>query len=281
MKNVLIYIIIGVLLSSCGLRPYGVLSQDEMVDILLEIHVVDAAILVLDSRSKQIEKQEYYNQVFAKYGLTKEQFDKSLEWYSSRPDVMFAIYEEVKIEAAELQRRVESYEFHANEKPSREDSIVQFDLLDWKGDSLFVRNENFNIPIDSFHFCIKDSDYLSHSESLSLYLKMRVYAKDSVSFATRMVCYFSDSIVDTLQYISFADSICRRYYFTQDISSDRSVDSVFIELIDSVRTIDFVKIDSVELNKGYNKYLYPMKGKIRTINTNDSLKLLKINSWRM
>lgn len=273
MKKSVIYIYLLLLFSGCTLRPWGVLSQDKMVDILLDVHMVEAAIKTIDPNIKRIEKQEYYNRVFVNHGTTKEQFDKSIDWYSRKPDLLAIIYDEVKSEAEQLQERVEAYEFHPGEKPTRADSIEEFDLWHWERDRLLVLNEDSLIAIDSLHFSIKDTTYFYKTELLRLYLKMRVYAPDSVSFVTRMVCHYSDSVIDTLQYITRADSVCRRYHFTQVVPYFRNIDSLFIELIDSARTIERVQIDSVQLNRVYDKYTYPIDSDLRrTIRSaNDSI----------
>ena len=245
------------------MRPWGILSHDEMVAVLLDVHVAEAAMKIVDSRAKRIEKQEYYNQVFVKHNITKKQFDKSLDWYARHPKLLVAIYDDVKKEAERLQERVEAYEFHPDDKPSRKDSIAEFDLWHWERDRLLTLGEDSVIPVDSLHFSITDSNYFYKSESLQLYLKMRVYSPDTVEFATRVIYHYSDSVVDTLQYESLADSVCRRYRFTQNIPDYRNIDSLFIELVDSVRTIERVEIDSVELNRTYNKFLYPIKSEVR------------------
>jgi hypothetical protein len=263
MKNGVIYILLLVLLLGCG-RPWDVLSQDEMVAVLLDVHLAEAAMKVVDGSAKRIEKQEFYNAVFEKHNTTKEHFEKSLDWYAHHPKLLVAVYDEVKKEAERLQERVEAYEFHLDEKPSRSDSINEFDLWHWERERLLTLGEDSILPIDSLHFSITDSNYFYKSESLQLYLKMRVYARDTLPFVTRIIYHYSDSVVDTLQYQSLADSICRRYRFTQQISNHRNIDSLFIELVDSVRTIESIEIDSVELNRVYNKILYPMKSDIRT-----------------
>ena len=263
MRNKVLYVLLLILLSGCGMRPWGILSRSEMIAVLLDVHIAEAAMKVVDTSAKRIEKQEYYNTVFAKHNTTKEQFDKSLDWYARHPKVLVEIYDDVKKEAERLQDRVEAYEFHPDDKPSQKDSIAEFDLWHWERDRLLTLGEDSVIPIDSLHFSITDSNYFYKSESLQLYLKMRVYSPDTVEFATRVIYHYSDSLVDTLQYESLADSICRRYRFTQNIPSFRNIDSLFIELVDSVRTIESIKIDSVELNRMYNRFLYPMNSEVR------------------
>ena len=232
---------------------------------------------MVDTSAKRIEKQEYYNIIFEKHNTTKEQFDKSLDWYARHPKVLVEIYDDVKKEAERLQERVEAYEFHQCEKPSRKDSIAEFDLWHWERERLLTLGKDSVIPIDSLHFSITDSNYFYKSESLQLYLKMRVYSPDTIGFTTRVIYHYSDSLVDTLQYLSLADFICRRYRFTQNIPSFRNIDSLFVELVDSVRTIESIEIDSVELNRVYDKFLYPMNNDIRNKirESNDSIKKAK------
>ena len=277
MRNKVLYVLLLILLSGCGMRPWGVLSSNEMVAVLLDVHVAEAAMKVVDTSAKRIEKQEYYNIIFEKHNTTKEQFDKSLDWYARHPKVLVEIYDDVKKEAERLQERVEAYEFHQGEKPSRKDSIAEFDLWHWERERLLTLGKDSVIPIDSLHFSITDSNYFYKSESLQLYLKMRVYSPDTIGFTTRVVYHYSDSLVDTLQYLSLADSICRRYRFTQNIPSFRNIDSLFVELVDSVRTIESIEIDSVELNRVYDKFLYPMNNDIRNKirESNDSIKKAK------
>lgn len=274
MKRVLLCCVLClILLSGCG-RPWGVLSHDEMVEVVLDVHIAEASIKILDSSAKRIERQEYYNVVFDKHHITKEQFDKSLDWYSRHPKALIAVYDDVKIKAEALQERVEAYDFHPDMKPSRKDSIAEFDLWHWQREQLLVLGEDSVIPLDSLYFSITDSNYFYGSESLNFYLKMRVYAPDTVPFTTRLIYHYSDSVIDTLQYTSIADSVCRRYRFTHKISNSRSVDSLFIELVDSIRTIQRIDIDSVELKHIYNKFLYPMKSDVRNEirEANDSIK---------
>ena len=235
---------------------------------------------ILDPSAKRVEKQEYYNAVFEKHNTTKKSFDKSLDWYSHKPKVLVSIYEQVKIEAEHLQERVEGYEFHPDMKPTHEDSIAIFDLWHWKREQLLTLNKDSVISLDSLHFSIADSNYFYKSESLNFYLKMRAYSPDSVKFTTRLIYHYSDSLVDTLQYVSVADSVCRRYRFNQTFSDYRDLDSLFVELVDSTRSIETIKIDSVELNRVYNKFLYPMDSQLKKDirNIDDSINGLKKES---
>lgn len=263
MRNSVLYILLLILLSGCGMRPWGILSQNKMVDILLDVHIAEATMKILDPSAKRVEKQEYYNTVFEKHNTTKEQFDKSLDWYSHYPKKLIAIYDEVKLEAEALQTRVEAYEFHPDMIPTLADSLDTFDLWHWYVDTMFVLNEDSIIPVDSLYFALTDTNYFHKSELLQFYLKMRVFAPDSVPFTTRLIYHYSDSVIDTLQYVSLADSVCRRYRFTQTFLGDRDLDSLFIELVDSAQTIESIEIDSVELNRVYNKELYPFDRKLK------------------
>lgn len=274
MKNRVVYVFLMLLLVGCTTRPMGVLSHKEMVEVLVDVHIAEAVIKTVDTSAKRIEKQEYYNTVFKKHNITKQQFDKSIDWYSKHHKKLVDVYDDVKLEMEELQERVENYEFHLDMKPTLADSLATFDLWHWYYDECFEFDKDSTLSVDTFYFSITDSNYFYRSDTLKFYLKMRVYAPDSVPFVTRLIYHYSDSVIDTLQYVSVADSVCRRYRFTQNIPSFRDVDSLFIELIDSIRTIERVEVDSVELNRVYNKFLYPIKSSVRDeIRTaNDSIK---------
>ena len=95
MRNRVLYLLLLILLSGCTMRPWGVLSHDDMVAVLLDVHVAESAMKVIDTSAKRIEKQEYYNTVFAKHGTTKAQFDNSLDWYARHPKLLVEIYDDV------------------------------------------------------------------------------------------------------------------------------------------------------------------------------------------
>ena len=91
-----LFIILCVLLAVLGCRPRGVLSNSEMRDVLYDLHRADGAIQVLGyNYSHDQEVAGYYKNVLDKHGITQEQFDSSLVWYTDNPQIFNKIYPKV------------------------------------------------------------------------------------------------------------------------------------------------------------------------------------------
>ena len=87
MRNALLHIslLLTIVMSllSCGRTPHGVMSVNEMADLIVDLQIAEAYIdshigeYTSDS-SKLVLKQS----VFKKHGITQEDYDSSLVWYS-------------------------------------------------------------------------------------------------------------------------------------------------------------------------------------------------------
>ena len=84
--------------------PEGILDRETFKKVLTEAQLIEARVnqeLVNVQRS-QVPVEKYYEEVFVQFQIDEEQFKRSFEYYSSRPEELRAIYEEV---IAELSRR--------------------------------------------------------------------------------------------------------------------------------------------------------------------------------
>ncbi len=88
-------VILGLLLltlSGCRLkRPDDVLSPKKMEQILYDYHLAQAVSLQLPREEKYIT-DAYISWVYDKNGITKEEFDHSLIWYTRYPKELARIY---------------------------------------------------------------------------------------------------------------------------------------------------------------------------------------------
>ncbi len=78
--------------------PEGVVSEKAMIEILAEMHTADAYFNVTNGYECDTligEIAYTYNQIFERYGVTKETFDKSLDYYSKNPKKFREMYEKV------------------------------------------------------------------------------------------------------------------------------------------------------------------------------------------
>ena len=75
------------LLTSCDKTPMGVLSTNEMADLIVDLQLADAYI---DSHTEEFDSDSSMlvikQSVFKKHGITQEEYDSSLVWYSHNMD---------------------------------------------------------------------------------------------------------------------------------------------------------------------------------------------------
>ena len=75
--------------------PENILTQEQMMPIMVDIHVIEVArngsIMLGDTNGIE----DYYAKVYEKHGITEDQFKSSFAFYSDNPTVFIPIYEEV------------------------------------------------------------------------------------------------------------------------------------------------------------------------------------------
>src|SRR3569832_51978 len=79
--------------------PDGVIARDKMTNLLTDIHIVDGSMYNVMQLPDSLYKYgtEKYQMVFRKYHTDSLQFKKSFQYYSSNPDKLQAIYEQITI----------------------------------------------------------------------------------------------------------------------------------------------------------------------------------------
>ena len=86
--------------------PEGYLSKEEMVDIMVDIHLVEGArsgTLLLGDTNKL---PDYYARIYEKYGLTEAEFKTNFDWYTQHPQQLKEVYEEVIVELSKLEEEI-------------------------------------------------------------------------------------------------------------------------------------------------------------------------------
>lgn len=98
-----IFFLVGVCMlfvaCSTNKKPEGILSEEVMESLLVDIHLVDAYVgieynnyseeQISDSMSIALAK------IFNKYGVTNEDFNRSIDYYTDNPEIFRSIYEKV------------------------------------------------------------------------------------------------------------------------------------------------------------------------------------------
>jgi hypothetical protein len=93
---------------ACERKPKEVIAKKQLVPIMVDLHKVHSIV-----RSQTFTKIFYttdsvqiYEPVFEKHGITREQFEKSIQYYSASPSEFDLLYEEVIAELTREQNYV-------------------------------------------------------------------------------------------------------------------------------------------------------------------------------
>jgi hypothetical protein len=75
--------------------PEGILPQDDMVELMTDVHILDGYIsnIPVDSAKKVIDP--LYEELFAKYGLDSTSFNKNVNYYFGDPKLTVKTYDQV------------------------------------------------------------------------------------------------------------------------------------------------------------------------------------------
>jgi hypothetical protein len=95
-KNLIIVLLSIFILQSCGKNslPEGILSEDKMVEVLVDIHLAEGLVSTFPIHydSSRVLYPYFEMEVFKKHGVQDSVFKKSLEYYMRDVKVMDRMY---------------------------------------------------------------------------------------------------------------------------------------------------------------------------------------------
>lgn len=255
---------IVLLITGCQLRPLSVLSHDEMVSLLYDIQMAESTVSVLQPHARVIEKQEYFNNVLKKHGVTKEEFYHSVEWYSNNPKKYQLVYDDLQIRSDEIMAKVDAYEFHPESRPTINDTIDTFDIWCWRKHILLVKNKR-DLKLDSVNFVIDDTLFFAKNNKLWWSFVARACADTAKCDSVRMLLFFEfeNNRHDTLSYWLATDSVARQYIFKYPLNDSLRLDKLALCFADSVQNIDYLRVDSIKLLRIFDKFNTPVVSDVR------------------
>jgi len=96
--------------------PDHLLSEDEMVSILTDVQIAEAALIY--RRTHRIEQQGFreaaYQKIFSNYGITAKILNENINYYNNDPEKMEVIYEKVLAKLSRMQGEIEEEASHAD-----------------------------------------------------------------------------------------------------------------------------------------------------------------------
>jgi hypothetical protein len=88
--------------------PADVIGHQQMVEMLVDIHVIEGArsgtLILGDTNSIP----DYYSRIYLKYGTTEQDFKTSFDWYTHHPEKLKAVYEDVIVALSKLEEEVKA-----------------------------------------------------------------------------------------------------------------------------------------------------------------------------
>jgi hypothetical protein len=93
-------LLLFVLLHACKSNeppPEGILSEDQMVEVLVDIHLAEGIKQTGETTTDRtlLQISDMYQAVFEHHGITEESFRESFDWYSRRELIFDRVYEKV------------------------------------------------------------------------------------------------------------------------------------------------------------------------------------------
>tara|TARA_B110000211_G_C14076607_1_gene552391 strand:- start:2461 stop:2820 length:360 start_codon:yes stop_codon:yes gene_type:complete len=90
-----------ILIFACGEQknevPSNLISGDALVPLLADFHLMDAAAKqnIITNNHKTLVKHQQYAGVLKKHGVSRAQFDSTIQFYVQSPDVFKILYDKV------------------------------------------------------------------------------------------------------------------------------------------------------------------------------------------
>ncbi|MXV50266.1 DUF4296 domain-containing protein [Pedobacter sp. HMF7647] len=119
MKRLLTVLLLLIFVAGCKSDdlPNGILSKDQMTDVLRDMHLVDGYLSTLPSDSVRKVGRQFYQQVFATYHIDSARWVVNLKYYTvKKPLVLNDIYKKVKADLDSLQSKESKAELKKNKK---------------------------------------------------------------------------------------------------------------------------------------------------------------------
>ncbi|MFV0390404.1 MAG: DUF4296 domain-containing protein [Paludibacteraceae bacterium] len=248
--TILAILLFGVFTSSCNSRPKGVLSPNEMENLMVDMHMLEGSLRASGYEYAQEEKKnEYYLALLTKYNISPAEFDSCLSWYTKSPKQFDRIYTNVLARIDTLRSDVERGKFYPV------DSTIQSGLV-----NLWKQPIKFRFTKDSarnqLYFEIKDEQFLAN-DLYELSFLHRLSPTDS-SYKPHAVMYvnYLNGYIDSIYTKTKNDNVFRRYTLKFRARKNLKIKSISGYLLgnDSVKGKMNAYIDSVKLTRRFNPY---------------------------
>lgn len=194
--------IVLLLFAACEVRyPKEIIQPDKMEALLYDYHLVQ--VMSTDIVGNEYKRKLYAEYVFDKHGVTKEEFDSSMVWYTRNPKHLYEIYSSLEEKlAAEVGD--ESVTVGKDANLALSDSVaMEGDLVNlWRGPRLSLLSATPLMNRISYSFKADSTYYIG--DSLVMGMNVLFIAAESginQSAHAAMVVEYADSSFCSAGYI--------------------------------------------------------------------------------
>lgn len=258
MRKFFYLVCVAVLFAACE-RPLNVLNTDDMAAVLADIHVAEATMTNKISYASLDIKRAYYEGIFEKHNISRETFNKSIDWYSRHPKEFEEVYAQVIVLVTEKQEQVNNYAYHPEVNPAFLNLIDSLNL--WVRAPKLVAKT----PVaDSLYFELNDPQFFRSGDKYVWHFLQQVSGSDTLPQSKlKFVIQYPNQLFDSVVYNLPEKQAKLRYTVTlkarDSIAPQRIFGWFYTASLDSVKR---VSVDSISLVRYYNKQTHPLDSSV-------------------
>jgi hypothetical protein len=243
--------ILGIILilTACESNPKGVLSQNEMADILTDLHKTDGTLFEKGYQYGHYpDKIPYYKFILKKHGITQAIFDSSLVWYTKNPMKFDKVYTKVLANLTKEDTEIKRGKYHPVD--SAELAMMKINIWN-KGKKYNYTKDSTRTRLD---FEITNKNLLLGDVYILRFLQ-RIAPKDSCTKQHIVLrINYTNGKSDSVYAVAHNDSLLRRYTLRLAAKRKLKIKSVSGELLGSkaYKGKFNVTLDSISLIRRFN-----------------------------
>ncbi len=133
-KKLKLTAIAGLLITASCSSPKPEIPMDRFAEIVYETHRADAIIQIAGLNDKKIKNDSlsYYNDLFKKQGITREEFIKTIEWYVNNPEQYKELYKKVMNIVAQKEKEEEERIAKLQDTIAKDTNDIWNQRRDWR-----------------------------------------------------------------------------------------------------------------------------------------------------
>ena len=180
--------------------PSEYIQRGKMEDILYDYHLAQSMLIISSDENTPENQQRYKLSVLKKYGVTEEQFERSMEYYMRHTEYLHTIYEHL---STRFERSALEYGITVSEINQYGAGVAKGDTTDiWGGERAMILTNHMPLHLRSFALKADSTYHAGDRLALNFDTKFIVQEGARDGIAVLSVHFANDSVVSQLQHLS-------------------------------------------------------------------------------